>query len=57
METNKKRVNFLGERKPYVRKHTVQTVLSKTTPTVELYSLCGPGCKSCSCSCTGGGDD
>ena len=51
-----KKVNFLGAREPYARKGTAQAVLGKVNPKIEKYSLCGPGCKSCNCSCTGGKD-
>lgn len=53
-KTMTKKVNFLDERKPYIRNGTAQAVLKKDCPTAEKYSLCGPGCKSCTCSCTGG---
>jgi len=52
----KKKINFLDERKSYVRKGTVQSVLGLNPSKIEIYSLCGDGCKSCNCSCTGGDD-
>lgn len=51
-----KKINFLNERTPYIRKGTAQAVLRKSNPKMEKYSLCGVGCKSCSCSCVGGKD-
>ena len=53
---NKKKVNFLGERIRYVRKGTVNAVLGKSNPHSEKYSLCGSGCKSCTCSYGGDSD-
>ena len=52
-----KKINFLGERKPYAKKGTAQAVLGVVSPKAEMYSLSGPGCKSCTCSCKSGDDD
>jgi hypothetical protein len=61
MKKNKRKktvpeVNFLNKRLPYTRKGTAQAVLGQVNPKIEIYSLCGDGCKSCTCSCTGGDD-